>query len=235
MKKLTTLLLLFISITSFSQEITGDELLDKAIQFHDPNGNWATFNGELFVTMEIPEKSPRKSALKINLPQEYFSVKAIRDTITTEYTVDKAVASFIFNGDNKPSEAIKKKFNLNAERANMYKNYYTYLFGLPMKLKDKGTIIDQKITKKTFKGKEYLVLKATYSAEVGKDTWYFYFDPTTYAMEVYQFFKETKDSGEYILLSDLETINGVKMPKTRAWYYNKDNGYLGTDTLSSQK
>ena len=94
MKKLTTLLLLFISITSFSQEITGDELLDKAIQFHDPNGNWAAFNGELFVTMEIPEKSPRKSALKINLPKEYFSVKAIRDTITTEYTVDKGVASF---------------------------------------------------------------------------------------------------------------------------------------------
>ena len=235
MKKLTTLLLLFISITSFSQEITGDELLDKAIQFHDPNGNWAAFNGTLFVTMEIPKKSSRKSEIDINLPQEYFSVKAIRDTITTEYTVDKGVASFTFNGDSKPSEAIKKKFNLNAERANMYKNYYTYLFGLPMKLKDKGTIIDQKITKKTFKGKEYLVLKATYSAEVGKDTWYFYFDPTTYAMEVYQFFKETKDSGEYILLSDLETINGVKMPKTRAWYYNKDNGYLGTDILSSQK
>ena len=50
-------------------------------------------------------------------------------------------------------------------------------------------------------------------------------------MEVYQFFKETKDSGEYILLSDLETINEIKFPKTRAWYYNKNDDYLGTDTL----
>ena len=235
MKRLIIFLLLFTSIACFSQEITGDELLEKAIQFHDPNGNWATFNGELLVTMEIPEKSSRKSLIKINLPEEYFSVKATKDAITSTYIVDKTIANFTFNGDKNPSEAIKKKFNLNADRAKMYKNYYTFLFGLPMKLKDEGTIIDQKVAKKTFKGKEYLVLKATYSAEVGKDTWYFYFDPSTYAMEVYQFFKEAKDSGEYILLSGLETINNIKMPKNRAWYYNKDDGYLGTDILSSQK
>ena len=235
MKRRILFLLLFVSIACFSQEITGDELLEKAIQFHDPNGNWATFNGELLVTMEIPEKSSRKSLIKINLPEEYFSVKATKDAITSTYIVDKTIANFTFNGDENPSEAIKKKFNLNADRAKMYKNYYIFLFGLPMKLKDEGTIIDQKVAKKTFKGKEYLVLKATYSAEVGKDTWYFYFDPSTYAMEVYQFFKEAKDSGEYILLSGLETINNIKMPKNRAWYYNKDDGYLGTDILSSQK
>ena len=102
-----------------------------------------------------------------------------------------------------------------------------------MKLKDDGTIIHQKVEKGNFKGKEYLILKATYNKEIGKDTWYFYFNPKTYAMEVYQFFKEAKDSGEYILLSDLEIINGVKMPKKRAWYYNKDDKYLGTDILST--
>ena len=235
MKKLITLLLLLTSITSFSQEITGDELLDKAIQFHDPNGNWTTFKGTLFVTMELPEKSSRKSKIDINLPQEYFSVKAIRDTIVTEYTVDKGISSITFNGDKNPSDEIKKKFNLSSDRANMYKNYYTFLFGLPMKLKDEGTIIHQKVEKKTFKGKEYLVLKVTYLAEVGKDTWYFYFDPKNYAMEVYQFFKEAKNSGEYILLTGLETINAIKMPKNRAWYYNKNNTYLGTDILSTKK
>jgi len=114
----------------------------------------------------------------------------------------------------------------------MFKNYYTYLYGLPMKLKDPGTILDSKIQTKTFKGKKYLVLKATYKAEVGDDIWYFYFDPETYAMEVYQFFHdESINDGEYILLKDQEEINGIKMPKTRAWYYNKDDKYLGTDVL----
>lgn len=231
MKKLLTLLLLFTSIISYSQELTGDQLLEKAIQFHDPNGNWETFKGTLLVTMETPKGTPRNSEIKINLPEEYFYVKAKSGENTTEYTVIKENSKIEFNGKI-PTEAEKKEHKLSFERANLYKNYYTYLYGLPMKLKDEGTIIHQKVEKRQFKGKDYLVLKATYSKEVGKDTWYFYFDPKTYAMEVYQFFKATKDSGEYILLSGLETINEIKMPKTRAWYYNKDDGYLGTDVLS---
>ena len=234
MKKLTTLLFLFTSIIAFSQEITGDELLKKAIEFHDPNGNWATFKGELFVTMETPKNGDRVSKININLPKQYFSVVAKRDTIITTYILDKDEINFSLNGDKNPSEENKKKFSLNAERANLYKNYYTYLYGLPMKLKDEGTVIHQKVERKTFKGKEYLVLKATYNQEVGKDTWYFYFNPDNFAMEIYQFFKEEKDSGEYILLSELETINDIKMPKIRAWYYNKDNTYLGTDILSAK-
>ncbi|KGL61829.1 DUF6503 family protein [Polaribacter sp. Hel1_85] len=235
MKNLTTLLILFTSTISFSQEVTGDQLLEKSIQFHDPNNNWSTFEGELFVTMEIPEKSARKSKININLPKEYFSVKASRDTIITEYTIHKGVCSIAINGNTNPSEEIKKKHNLSCELANLYKNYYTFLYGLPMKLKDEGTIIHPKVEKKKFKGKDYLVLEVTYNKEVGKDTWYFYFNPKTYAMEVYQFFKEAKDSGEYILLSGLETINDIKMPKNRAWYYNKDNGYLGTDILYTKQ
>ena len=221
----------FSSFLSFSQEISGKELLDKAIQYHDPHGNWKTFKGTLNVTMTIPNKPKRDSEIKIDLPNEFFYVKATRGENTTEYTVDKKECKIAFNGDQNPSEAILKEHKLSCDRANLYKNYYSYLYGLPMKLKDNGTNIYDKVEKKKFKGKEYLVLKVTYDESVGKDTWYFYFNPKTYAMEIYQFFKAAKDSGEYILLSEEEIINGIKMPKVRAWYYNKDDGYLGTDTL----
>ena len=51
-------------------------------------------------------------------------------------------------------------------------------------------------------------------------------------MEVYQFYHdEAKNDGEYILLTDILEVNGINMPKTRAWYYNKNNDYLGTDVL----
>ena len=103
-----------------------------------------------------------------------------------------------------------------------------------MKLKDPGTIVNEKVEKKVFKGKEYYVLKVNYTEAVGKDVWYFYFDPVTYAMEVYQFYHDqNKNDGEYIILEDMEIVNEIKMPKTRAWYYNKDNKYLGTDILST--
>ncbi|WP_430410715.1 DUF6503 family protein [Kordia sp.] len=228
-----SLLCCFIYVTTAtSQELTGQQLLEKAIQYHDPNGNWETFNGTLTVTMETPKNPARLSTIKINLPTEYFYVKATRGDTTTAYTVKKDTCMIAFNGKTDLSDAVLKENNLSCERANLYKNYYTYLYGLPMKLKDNGTIIDPKVMKKTFKGKAYLVLKATYDKNVGKDTWYFYFDPKTYAMEVYQFFKdESKNDGEYILLTEEAVINDIKMPKKRAWYYNKDDGYLGTDIL----
>jgi hypothetical protein len=43
-----------------------------------------------------------------------------------------------------------------------------------------------------------------------------------------------KDTGEYIILKDEVVIDGIKMPKTRAWFYNKDDKYLGTDTLENK-
>lgn len=232
MRIITLFFTFILSFQAFSQEISGKELLKKAIEYHDPNNNWNSFNGTLFITMNTPDQPKRKSEIKIDLLKEYFFVKASRGENTTEYTVNKKDCKITFNGEENLSSEIKKKHNLNCERASLYKNYYTYLYGLPMKLKDEGTIIDEKVERKTFKGKGYLVLKATYNKEIGKDTWYFYFNPKTYAMEVYQFFKEAKDSGEYILLTDEEIINGIKMPKNRAWYYNKNNGYLGTDMLS---
>ncbi len=227
-----TLLLLFFSVTISYAQLTGKQLLEKSIQFHDPEGKWESFQGTLYITMETPNRPKRDSEIKINLPEQYFYVKASQGENVTEYTVRKGDCSIGFNGNANLSEEVKKQHNLNCDRANLYKNYYTYLYGLPMKLKDEGTIIDPKVEKKTFKEKEYLVLKATYSQEVGKDTWFFYFDPKTYAMEVYQFLKDSKpNTGEYILLTGLENINGVKMPKSRAWYYNKDDKYLGTDVL----
>jgi hypothetical protein len=237
MKLLLSILSVFLlNNTVFSQQITGKELLDKALTYHDPNGNWATFNGVLNVTMETPNGLNRDSEIKINLPKEYFYVKATRDTLTTEYILNKEDCTITINGENNLSDETLKKHKLSCERANMYKNYYTYLYGLPMKLNDPGTNIHEKVERKNFKGKEYLMLKATYDKNIGSDIWYFYFNPKTYAMEIYQFFHIDKDTkketgGEYILLTGEKTINGIKMPKNRAWYTNKDNKLLGTDIL----
>ena len=216
----------------FGQEMTGLQLLEKAIEYHDPNGNWATFSGTFNVTMKTPTKSDRHSMFRIDLPNEYFNLYAIQDNISYEYTLDKQNCNINYN-EHIATEEEKTANNLSCERAKMYQNYYSYLYGLPMKLKDAGTIIHEKVVLKKFKGKDYLVLKASYEKEVGEDTWYFYFDSTTYAMEVYQFYhEEEKNDGEFILLSGLDTVNEIKMPKKRAWYYNKGEKYLGTDILS---
>ena len=48
----------------------------------------------------------------------------------------------------------------------------------------------------------------------------------------YRFFHdEPRNDGEYVTLEGEVAIDGLRIPKTRAWYYNRDDGYLGTDTL----
>ncbi|MBF8149824.1 hypothetical protein ITJ86_07925 [Winogradskyella sp. F6397] len=236
MKFILMLMALVISISGYSQDITSQEVLKNAIDYHDPNNNWSQFNNTFTVVMTTPKSPKRTSVISINLPAEYFSVTATKDTVTTTYTLDKGQCKMRYNGQVLDSISAKEK-NMTCDRATLYKNYYSYLYGLPMKLKDPGTNLSDTVERKTFKGKEYLVLKVTYDEAVGSDVWYFYFNPETFAMEIYQFFKtdehgkEKPDSGEYILLSEEANVNGIKMPKVRAWYYNKADKYLGTDTL----
>jgi len=234
MKNLLLISAFLFSIHAFSQQLTGEQLLEKAIKFHDPNGTWETFKGAFFVTMKTPGKPNRVSEIAIDLPKQLFSVKATSGKNTTEYHIGKDSVQIVFNGTKNLSEEILKKNRLSTARAKMYQDYYTYLYGLPMKLKDPGTIIHEQVEVDKFMGVEMLVLKVTYSKDVGKDTWYFYFDVDTYKMKAYQFFHdESKNDGEYILLDGLETIKGIKMPKKRAWHMNNNAKYLGTDILKA--
>lgn len=230
MRLLATLLLCVLLQPCVSQELSGETLLDKAIAYHDPNNQWQTFSGTLPITMEMPEKNPRKSSVTIDLPKESFRLVVKQDSKQTTYTVDKG------NCHTTITDSIAGK-RTPCETANLYKNYYTYLYGLPMKLKDPGTHLAEKAKKITFKGTPYWMLEVTYDKDVGSDVWRFYFNPQTFAMEVYQFFKgnpdaEGKNTGEYILLTEETVINSIIFPKNRAWYYNKDDGYLAVDVLN---
>ena len=214
-------------------QISSEELLNKSISYHDPNNSWNKFNGVINITMTRPDKSKRNSEVEINIPGSYFRSKVLQDTNTIEQVVKNNLCEITLNGRSTFSEDEIKKYRLTCDFALKMRDYYTFLYGLPMKLRDPGTIINPKVTTKSFKGKEYLVLRVDYTEPVGKDRWYFYFNPKSYALEVYQFFhEESKNDGEYILLSEEKEISGIKMPKIRSWFYNEKDKFLGTDILN---
>ena len=238
MKKNIVFAIIITVFMSCEKELTSEQILNNSISYHDPNNEWNTFNSTFHITMETPDSPNRESDITINNPESAFYLKVVKDTTMIEYKVRGDNCNIAFNRSAQFTEEEAKANNLNCDRAKMYKNYYSYLYGLPMKLKDPGTHISETVERKSFKGKEYLVLKVTYDESVGSDNWYIYLDPETYAMEVYQFFKKDEngnqkdDSGEYILLTEEMVVNFIKMPKVRAWYYNKDDAYLGTDILN---
>ncbi len=226
---LLTIIIFYAFAKAYSQQLSGPELLAKSIAYHDPNSNWPSFSGAFTLLLDMPDKPDRKSIITLDLPKEYFNVTTTQDGKTSFRELLGSTCKYTNEAGEVTTSTTADE---DCTRTVMYRNYYTYLYGLPMKLTDKGTIIEEEVKKQTFKGKEYLVARVCYDKNVGTDVWQFYFNPETYAMEVYQFFKgEDETTGEYIMLKDLAIVEGIKMPKDRAWYYNKDNAYLGTDKI----
>ncbi len=221
-----------VAFVTQAQQLTGDALLEKAINYHDPNGQWANFTGKLFIDMEMPNKTTRHSVVSLTNKEDFFRLEVTQGDTHINRKCENGECTFSLNGSNDITDEQSKKHGLTCERTVMYKNYYSYLYGLPMKLQDDGAIVHPEVSKVKAFGSEYLKLKVTYDPEVGSDTWYFYFNPESFALEAYQFFHdEPKNDGEYIILKDLMEINGVKIPKVRTWYYNKNQELLGTDFL----
>lgn len=229
------LLLLFFFCAMFSilkGQQTATQVLDKSIAFHDPTSNWPSFKGQLDFMVTRPDKPNGARTVFIDNKKESFHFIANYPDGELEYEVAQGKPISLWNGEETIPEDIAKKYRVTPDRPIMYRNYYSYLYGMPMKLKDPGTNIFPEVEEVDFYGKRYYKIKVTYDPLVGKDTWYFYFNTRTYALEAYQFFKdESKNDGEYILFDGLRTIDHIKMPKNRKWYYNKDEKYLATDVL----
>lgn len=235
--KHSLLLIIFFAFAKASSQqdsipFTAQEIIEKSIAYHDPSSNWSTFDGEFKIMMSMPEKLDRLSSIQINLPEEKFSLVATTVAESISYYVKKDSVSVVKSG-----EILEDVSDKDRDRAMMMKDYYTYLYGLPMKLKDKGTIVHEEVEKVWFWNINAYKVKVTYTADVGSDVWYFYFDPETFALKAYQFYKTDeqgeidKDSGEYILISNPKKINGIQIPGDRYWYYNKNTRFLALDKI----
>lgn len=234
MKKLIfTLSISFFAIQLFSQSITAEQLVNRAIAFHDPDGWWNRVKMDMVIEMQIPENPSRLSNVQIDNVKGTFQLSTLRQGQLLEWMVQgDGSCDFKVNFSKPASLAEADSLQLTDDRAKRWRDYYTYLYGLPMKLKDAGTIIGDEVIKTTFMEKEVLALRITYDESVGKDIWYFYFSPDTYAMIGYRFYHdEAKNDGEYIVLEDMIIEKGLRIPQNRKWYTNAEDKLLGTDFL----
>lgn len=232
MKKIfANLFILFVPALAIAQQ-SGEELIAASIKFHDPESKWSETKAIFNFSDTRPGKEARPATMYLNNATGTLCVMRVQEGAKVTRHTQNDICTYDVDGSFQPSAEEIEKYTLTEKRTLMLRNYYLYLWGLPMKLTDPGTRIDAKIYNKEFNGKLSKAAKVTYDAEVGNDIWYFYFDPETNQMIGYQFFHdEAKGDGEYILLSEIMDVNGIKIPQNRAWYTNPDSTLLGTDHL----
>jgi len=204
---------IFSSVLAIGQMPSAERLLDKSIKYHDPKGQWSSFNHQMNFTSERPNGPDRKSTVLINNNKGLF--KLTEENNDMEIVMDSC--TLIPSG--KTCDNVKRT-----------RNYYVYLWGLPMKLKDKGTVLDPKVAEEKFEGIDCYVLRVPYD----EDIWFFYIDKSSYAMKGYMFYKdEPAKRGEVIKLEEEVLVGNIRIPKKRKWLTTPDLKFLGTDILIS--
>ncbi len=212
--------------------LSAEDILRGSIAYHDPQSVWETgsFNFDLYESR--PGGSYRVTEIEIDNGNGHFTLNQRRGRDLIHRFLSPERCDTGLNGSAEISEEDRDRLRLRCEDNSLYSNYYAYLWGLPMKLRDPGTIIDETAHVVDFFGNEYYEIRVTYSEEVGSDIWYFYFDPGSFALSGYRFYHdEAANDGEYILLEDEASVGPLLLPAKRYWYTHQGRRYLGSDEL----
>lgn len=202
---------------------------------HDPQSAWFKSRIRLTIEEARPDGGTRVSQVVLDLAGSAFELKTKRDDRQIVMSVFKELPSASLDGRLDFSKADALKFGLTPEAVFRRRNYYAYLYGLPMKLTDPGTRVGPTVPLASFEGRSYRKVRVTYDPKVGGDVWDFFFDPKTNALSGYRFFHdEKKGDGEFITLEgSIDCGFGIRLPKMRSWYLNEDRKYLGKDTITA--
>ena len=191
---------------------TAEAVLQRTLAYHDSEGRWPTFQASFRFAEERPDGGASESWMELDNVRTAmrlsFGGKESYEIVGQTCTV--------LTGDRE------------AERGLMLRDYFLYLWGLPMKLQDPGTKLSAKVGSSVIDGHACDVIRADYE----KDFWFFHIDRATGQMRQYEFYwHKDPGKGEVITLEGEIGFAGLRIPQTRRWYKQPDNEFLGTDKL----
>jgi hypothetical protein len=236
----TVIVALWLAASSTPALPTAEAALERTLAHHDPAGVWASRPIELTVKVTYGERlaesrgyESRTDRIRVDNAAGRFELASDRGGDKVEVVGRGDELSARLNGSADIDAATLDKHRLNAAQLPGWRDYFAYVFGLPMKLSDPGTVLDPDTRLTEFEGRDVLALRVTYDPEVGRDIWYFYLDPESFALVGCRFFHdESKNDGEYIVYEgEIEGPNGLRLPKLRHWYVNAGGEFLATDDV----
>lgn len=206
-----------------------EDLLARSIAYHDPEGVW----GERLLHLEILESRPdtaeRTTRLTIDPTVPLFELERRQGDQVMEGRIAPGECYWNLAAGDFSSEQVN---DLSCASLQRTRDYYLYLWGLPMKLRDPGTRLGP-VTRVEVAGRARFRLRVTYDPEVGTDVWHLDFDPRTWALAGYRFVHdEAAGDGEWITLEGEIEGAGLRLPRTRTWYAHADAELLGEDRLA---
>lgn len=206
------------------------EVLGRSQAYHDPDMRWAQVRHELDLRETRPDRPDRQTTLVIDWAASVFEITRATDDGPATGRLEGETC--VVDAPSAGAAPFRCEEAGDGRPVAFWRDYYGYLYSLPMNLADAGTHLDPEVQATTFNDQDVFALKVTYAADVGGDTWYFYVDPESYALVGCRFYHdEAANDGEYLIFEGEVEAGGLRLPRTRAWYINRDGRYLGSDTI----
>ncbi len=207
-------------------------LLRQSIAYHDPDGVWAAHTHRFTLQEARPDGKTRTTRFVLDHPAGSFALYVERDGHVIEAHHRGTDCTATLDGVSDIPDDLREQYRLSCDGLAWWHAYYGYVHALPMNLTDPGTNLAPEVTRTTFAERPVYALRVTYDADVGSDTWYFYFDPETSALVGSRFYHdEAANDGEYLVFEGEVVHDGIRLPKTMRWYVNADGRFLGADTV----
>ena len=214
--------------------LNAKDLLDRCIAYHDPHGRWERGAFEITEVSSRLDGTGRRTVLRFDNARSRFEMESSVEGRALNIVVENERVQVRLDGRAALSRDELERHRLTPAQVLTKRNFFLYLYGLPMKLRDLGTRLDPKVKETHFEGKAAYELRVTYDKSVGTDTWYFYLDRATCALIGHRFHHdESTGDGEYTVLSEEVSGQGLRLPRVRKWYRNQSREFFITHTILS--
>ena len=232
-----SLILIFLSILLIScndqemqQEkvnISGQELWEKTIAYHDPNGKWDSYAGKMHMVTVIGKNQVFEEIIEINKTENFYKCTWIDKDTEVIKGIKNGEYFFGINEDSNPSEQLKSQYGLSEDNTSSFKEHHTCHFGLPMELKTSGMTVEENVEVVEHDGRKYFALTFIGMPDKVKHLYYegklvLYIDPVTFGMRKIER-ESTKYPPDYTILSGEIDVNNVIIPHMKGVFRSEDD------------
>lgn len=214
------------------KELDPVQILQKSIDYHDPNGHWANTSFHVHIQEPRISNPGRYSILKLNRSFNSFELIRNREEHVSHHIIDSlGNSSVLLDGEKNFDSLLIGKYRLDPQRNAGYKKFYELLYGLPMSLKDfQKNIV--RATETIFNDKDSYKIEMELNESIISNHWNIYIsrlNKEIIGVEI--IFKDEPEKGERLYFDGKFMINDMSIPRIRHWHELHNDNYLGSDLI----
>lgn len=223
--------------TGGTTALTGPQVWDRVIAYHDPSGNWSNFHGKVHIVTTWPNGTWGQEELELRRSENFYQSTQYHGEVRTTKGVRDGECFHALNDNASPTPEEIKQYGLDCESIEMFKEHHTQHFGLPMELKNAGVAVEETVTRTELLGTPVYALNFTGETDTVSHpyylgAWTIFVDPQTFAMRGIRVKSERFGDSTCSYDGELE-VEGVRMPQVKTC--RRDGKLFLTDTFAYRR